>query len=329
MMSRRLQWIDIAKGMGIIFVFFGHIRFEPRIQLITYSFHIPLFFFLSGYVFSNKDRVKNFLMKKLKGIMIPYYVLGGILFVTIQLTHQITLYPQDVGKMNVFWQYVFQFRFGTLWYITVLFILNILLYMLLWISEDDKYLIICTIFIALVGSIYNYFVNIHLYFCLDIVPMAFPFFSIGYLTKKHNLFKKINNINIIAYFLLTVSAIFLAAVNVKLSNQRVDIDAGKYGNYVLFYTTALIFIFIIISLSMHVKSKLLEYIGRNSMLYYSLHQWIVFYIVLKIFSNYSIFQRGYTIGMLQIIVSLVVLTLLTKIIAKFKISWIFGVKYKS
>ncbi|WP_282709340.1 hypothetical protein [Ligilactobacillus sp. Marseille-Q7487] len=53
-MSRRLQWIDIAKGMGIIFVFFGHIRFEPRIQLIIYSFHIPLFFSYQDMFFQIK-----------------------------------------------------------------------------------------------------------------------------------------------------------------------------------------------------------------------------------------------------------------------------------
>ena len=39
----RIDWIDIAKGYGIIGVIIGHIT-TPYITVWIYTFHIPLFF---------------------------------------------------------------------------------------------------------------------------------------------------------------------------------------------------------------------------------------------------------------------------------------------
>ena len=60
----RLSWVDQAKGLGIIFVVYGHVidgvraagvPFDARTFSLTwdalYAFHIPLFFFLSGMFF--------------------------------------------------------------------------------------------------------------------------------------------------------------------------------------------------------------------------------------------------------------------------------------
>lgn len=42
---KRERWVDMARGLGIIFVILGHL---PTYYIITevYTFHIPLFFFL-------------------------------------------------------------------------------------------------------------------------------------------------------------------------------------------------------------------------------------------------------------------------------------------
>lgn len=45
-MSKRIEWIDIAKGIGIILVIFGHIISPSNFRTWIYSFHIPLFFLL-------------------------------------------------------------------------------------------------------------------------------------------------------------------------------------------------------------------------------------------------------------------------------------------
>uniref|UniRef100_UPI001C2F5592 acyltransferase family protein n=1 Tax=Micrococcus sp. GbtcB5 TaxID=2824750 RepID=UPI001C2F5592 len=51
--TNRVEWIDTAKGMGIFLVILGHTgSLGGRITNYIYSYHMPLFFFLSGYLFS-------------------------------------------------------------------------------------------------------------------------------------------------------------------------------------------------------------------------------------------------------------------------------------
>lgn len=76
--------IDIAKAIGIILVVIGHCCAVPRhggdvlwqmkISDYIYTFHMPLFFFLSGYFFNKLylDNKFNFIKKKISGLWVPY-----------------------------------------------------------------------------------------------------------------------------------------------------------------------------------------------------------------------------------------------------------------
>ena len=43
---RRIDYIDIAKGLGMMTIIWGHIMYAGISNAIVYAFHIPLFFFL-------------------------------------------------------------------------------------------------------------------------------------------------------------------------------------------------------------------------------------------------------------------------------------------
>lgn len=81
----RLDWIDISKGIGILLVVFAH-TLVPALRdgsiavgfiwIFIYNFHMPLFFFISGWLFEkglsrHKDKGK-FILGKLKLLMLPY-----------------------------------------------------------------------------------------------------------------------------------------------------------------------------------------------------------------------------------------------------------------
>ncbi len=70
---KRKMYIDIAKGIGISFVVFAHIyqNFDKGINQIIYSFHMPLFFVLSGLLFCF-CRGKELIMKRVRSILVPY-----------------------------------------------------------------------------------------------------------------------------------------------------------------------------------------------------------------------------------------------------------------
>ena len=48
----RFAWVDTAKGIGILAVVIGHVWTRGPVRDLMYSFHMPFFFLLSGYLFS-------------------------------------------------------------------------------------------------------------------------------------------------------------------------------------------------------------------------------------------------------------------------------------
>ncbi|WP_367118171.1 acyltransferase family protein [uncultured Clostridium sp.] len=67
----RLNFIDILKGIAIVLVVLGHILYNQNnlIRIWLYSFHIPLFFIISGYLLNfKKDKIsfKETILKNLK-----------------------------------------------------------------------------------------------------------------------------------------------------------------------------------------------------------------------------------------------------------------------
>lgn len=72
--TSRVPHIDIAKAFGMLLIIWGHIRLDGMTHSFVYSFHIPLFFFLSGIFFnrSNYHDFKLFVRKRIDSLLIPY-----------------------------------------------------------------------------------------------------------------------------------------------------------------------------------------------------------------------------------------------------------------
>ena len=56
----RINYLDIAKGILIIFVVLGHSDFENR--NIIFWFHMPAFFIISGMLYKGKINFKKLLL---------------------------------------------------------------------------------------------------------------------------------------------------------------------------------------------------------------------------------------------------------------------------
>ncbi|UKI22304.1 MAG: hypothetical protein L6V88_07995 [Anaerotruncus sp.] len=52
-LKSRLHWIDVLKGIGIIFVMLGHINSKITVVPWIYMVPAPLFFAISGFIFFN------------------------------------------------------------------------------------------------------------------------------------------------------------------------------------------------------------------------------------------------------------------------------------
>lgn len=92
----RLDWPDVAKGIGIFLVVAGHvwrgldeagIPIEPRVfqvvDTLIYNFHMPLFFFVAGLFFSHqlaRAGLTTFLRSRVTGLLWPLAVWTWIFF---------------------------------------------------------------------------------------------------------------------------------------------------------------------------------------------------------------------------------------------------------
>lgn len=71
-MGNRSIWVDMLKGYGIIVVTLGHAGINFFIEKHIYSYHMFLFFFISGYLFTGKRNLKETLHHKINTILIPF-----------------------------------------------------------------------------------------------------------------------------------------------------------------------------------------------------------------------------------------------------------------
>lgn len=82
-LKQRINWIDWAKVFAIYLVALGHLLSktgsEGYIFNFIYSFHMPFFFFISGYLFRIKENgFVDFLKSSFRSLLVPYILLNLI-----------------------------------------------------------------------------------------------------------------------------------------------------------------------------------------------------------------------------------------------------------
>ncbi|MBQ9517038.1 MAG: acyltransferase family protein [Eubacterium sp.] len=73
MKTKRIESIDIARGIGILLVIWGHLTVDGQLSRYTiFTFHMPLFFMLSGiFAAKSKDLAKS-AVKLVRTTLVPY-----------------------------------------------------------------------------------------------------------------------------------------------------------------------------------------------------------------------------------------------------------------
>lgn len=70
----RVNYIDILKGIGIIFMLCQHNGMVNKNYAKYYqAFYMPLFFWVSGYLYKNyKANIQSFIKNKTRSLLVPY-----------------------------------------------------------------------------------------------------------------------------------------------------------------------------------------------------------------------------------------------------------------
>lgn len=278
--SSRIKWIDTAKGYGMVLVIFSHIS-GSIFAVWNYTFHMPLFFFLSGYLFNCGATFGCFLKKKIKSLIVPYFAYGiPMLLFTLFLMYrnsQMTF----LGLINLLMNFIQQKRMWTIWFITCLFIVNIICYFIVQI-KSDKLKILVSVLLVFCGACYYKIGGGPLIWNLDISIMASFFFVMGYICRKHEIINLVMNLNKdIVFIAMLIINVACWRLSIYLTGTSLNMYGEQYGVVPLTYTAAIAGIGIIVMISRKFSNKIVRYIGRNSMIYLAWHQTIFIPIVIK------------------------------------------------
>lgn len=149
----RQKWVDIARGIGIILVVYGHVlrgiesarlpvdsRFFQISDRLLYSFHMPLFFVLSGYFFEAsiyKNGICSFITNKIRTLLYPYF-LWSFLQTGIELL--LARYTNGSIGIDEFLRIFYNPR-AQFWFLIALFNVSLLTALLYYVAPR-RYLII-------------------------------------------------------------------------------------------------------------------------------------------------------------------------------------------
>lgn len=123
----RMEVIDIAKGLGILFVVWSHAKGPFKDYM--YQFHMPLFFLISGFLFNSKNTPAQFFVKKIKSLYIPF-VFWNLCSLLITTGLHIQEYS-DIHLLKKIFKILFTLDkdgkfMGATWFLGALFLVSVI-----------------------------------------------------------------------------------------------------------------------------------------------------------------------------------------------------------
>lgn len=276
-MDSRDETFDILKGIAILFVILGHCDGGPLYSFI-FSFHMPLFFFVTGYFLKIRPFREEIHLSTMR--LICPYIFSAICiclaaFITDLLNYtwtdgsytQETIIKYLLGfncQNNAIWHIG---RIQVLWFLLAMFWARILV--VFFIPKIKSYKLLCVIFVFLgvLGIFLGEFSPIP--YCIPQGLSAASFIYVGHLIKKFNLIHSISIKHLILFFII----LWLYNWN----QGGLDMNNNHYPTgyiFCLFGSLGAFFTIFSIVKNFHVNNlfwKSLLFCGRYSLIIYCVH----------------------------------------------------------
>lgn len=284
----------MAKGWGMLLIMIGHLGINKlpqatAIQVWLYSFHIPLFFFLSGYLFSTGKNLRDFALKKARTVVLPYFTLGTVILLYEVYSAVKSNYYSSEWFWGIFKRFLIQDRFWTIWFLASILVLNILMYIVVRVLKRSWKIAVAAVLIGAAGLTYYRLGGGKLYWDVDVALCAMPFFAGGFLLRRHGSDfsflirgKKRSVIWLVVCLMLNI---VFCRLNYDVIKQPSDMFSMRYGIAPLMYLSAFFGIFAVVIFSRMVIFKPVCFIGTNSLVFFAWHQTIIMPLVSNWMSN--------------------------------------------
>lgn len=321
--TKRPNFIDYSKAIGIYLVVLGQYGYFLNIPFKNnllwnvvfniYSFHVPLFFIISGYLFKFTS-IKTSLSKGFRQLIIPYLLLSLIslilgltnLFLTDELSKQRILdnilgiiSASDFGK-------VYSHYSIPLWFVYSLFFIK--MYMEIAKNIRNNWILYLLLIITIAGGGLTIYRNDGiLAFRISSTITGLSFFCIGFYAKTY--INKIKSFKIYGLVILFVISLMLLIISLHFNmdyNHKpgLSVFSSKFGRHpLLFYSGGIAGTLMIMSLSQilsRFKNRMILTISNGTIIVLGIHQVIYFVFKGFITSNNLYFAIFFSLFILAI-----------------------------
>jgi polysaccharide biosynthesis protein PslL len=293
-MKDRNKIIDVVKGIGILLVVFGHnwitLHGDREIFRVIFSFHMPLFFFLSGIFLKESTPFRVFLKSRTDTLLKPYFVVLAALG-TIQLLWAIIKSSVTTQKLYYFVGLVYgtgkTISWAPFWFLPHLFISSFFALIVLTIIKRRAWITFISIIMLSIGihfidafyrpdltNIGSISINNlpGLPWSLDLIPITSSLIIFGYLLRD---WVKKMTFSPIGFLLATIVFSCLH----YYFDETIDLNERIYGNALISTLQAAIGTYLTISIAAIIQNysrlqKPLAYIGSGTLFILMFHDTI-------------------------------------------------------
>jgi acyltransferase len=290
----RLKEIEVVKGITIFLVVLGHSGLSDGIlSEILSDFRMPLFFLISGYLFSTSkylNDTKRLINVKSMTLLIPYVsfaMIGAGLYYFSSIKNNLDtdwLRPfvgLSYGNGNWITYNI------AIWFLVCLFCAFILFQTILKYTQTYSTIVQSSIFVffGIVGFLISKFIWLPL--SIDIALVVALFMYIGLWLKENQILR-----NQKLMLIITLVSVVLFALTL-IFNDFVDINNRTFGNILWFYVGGLSGSFIILTLAKYVLAKvkilytIFSYLGKESLIILGIHSSLAMYAITMVDNKLS------------------------------------------
>lgn len=279
MKNNRVAWIDYMSGIGTLMVFMQH-ACVPLITRIILGFHMPLFFWISGFLYQQNNSYNKPFGKYIKSrtirLLVPYllwFVIDKGQAFLMKGMDQPLVFAKEVLK---------SFLYCYSWFLPCLFLSEMVFHIInkkmVRLEGNGRSIALggCAILFWILSWIENVVNPNRAVFCLDTCLMALGFMFFGSVSVQIMKVLKEYNSRVVAFEMVGVAGVgvFCIMLNGK-NNANFMMYQNQYGNYVfaIIGASSLIFAlyFAVNLFERYLPKRYLQYLRENGILLFLVH----------------------------------------------------------
>lgn len=308
------NYITIAKALAMIFVVVWHSRGFYDVGIFVMFFAVPLFFFTSGFFYKipqDNEGLKRYLMKRVKGLYLPYIKWGLFFLLLHNVFFYLHLYDSEFGYEGntsqiyslrdygaclldlVFKMTTHEPMLGAFWFIRTLFFatvfVSIFSYLVSKVISVNKWWLFAVLSVlTLVASYLK--LNLPLVGKLDLLLFATVFFVSGWIYRDYES-KQIGR------WYVTAALFALTCGGLIHYRQVIAIQTCPFADIIPYFILAMCGIFFTMSLALLLEKtrarNIFYLVGNETLVILALH-----FLCFKLVSLIKIWHYGYPIRQL-------------------------------